>query len=85
MYIIFLELKKGRYLKMKIIKTILEIIAITFAITCAFGGGCFYWIAITMIFNFNPTVNEIGFYISSLVGVFIGFWLAPKLSDKIFK
>ena len=43
------------------------------------------WTAIAMIFNFNPTVNEIGFYISALVGVFIGFWLTPKLSDRIFK
>lgn len=70
---------------MKIIKTILETIAITFTTTCAFGSGCLYWTAIAMIFNFNPIVNEIGFYISALVGVFIGFWLTPKLSDRIFK
>lgn len=70
---------------MKIIKTILEIVAITFTATCAWGGGCFYWVIIATIFNFSPTINEIGFYISTFVGIFVGFWLTPKLSDKIFK
>lgn len=68
---------------MKIFKSIIGIVTLTFFTICAFGGGCLFWVIFTMFFNFSPIVNEIGFYVSLVVLAPISWWLAPKIADKI--
>lgn len=68
---------------MKIIKFIIGIIILTFFTICAFGGGCLFWLVFAMFFNFTPVVNEIGFYLSSLILAPISWYIAPKIANKI--
>ena len=68
---------------MKTIKFIIGIIILTFFTICAFGGGCLFWLVFAMFFNFTPTVNEIGFYLSSLILAPISWYIAPKIANKI--
>ena len=68
---------------MKIIKLIIEIIILTFFTICAFGGGCLFWSVFAMFFDFAPIVNEIGFYLSSLILAPISWYITPKIADKI--
>ena len=68
---------------MKTIKFIIGIILLTFFTICAFGGGCLFWLVFAMFFNFTPAVNEIGFYLSSLILAPISWYIAPKIANKI--
>ena len=68
---------------MKTIKFIIGIIILTFFTICAFGGGCLFWLVFAMFFNFTPVVNEIGFYLSSLILAPISWYVAPKIANKI--
>ena len=68
---------------MKTIKFIIGIIILTFFTICAFGGGCLFWLVFAIFFNFTPVVNEIGFYLSSLILAPISWYVAPKIANKI--
>ena len=68
---------------MKIVKLIIKIIILTFFTICAFGGGCLFWSVFAMFFNFTSVVNEIGFYLSSLILAPISWYVAPKIAHKI--
>ena len=68
---------------MKTIKLIIGIIILTFFTICAFGGGCLFWSVFAMFFDFNPIINKIGFYLSSLILAPISWYITPKIADKI--
>ena len=68
---------------MKTIKLIIGIIILTFFTICAFGGGCLFWSVFAMLFDFTPIINEIGFYLSSLILAPISWYITPKIADKI--
>lgn len=68
---------------MKTIKLIIGIITLTFFTICAFGGGCLFWSVFAMFFDFTPIINEIGFYLSSLILAPISWYITPKIADKI--
>lgn len=68
---------------LNIIKCIFTIIILTILTTSAFGGGCLYWLLFASIFKFNPTVTEVGFYISMFIGIVLGHLITPKVSDKL--
>ena len=68
---------------MKTIKFIIGIIILTFFTICAFGGGCLFWLVFAIFFDFTPVINEIGFYLSSLILAPISWYITPKIADKI--
>lgn len=68
---------------MKIVKLIIKIIILTFFTICAFGGGCLFWSVLAIFFDFAPVINEIGFYLSSLILAPISWYITPKIADKI--
>lgn len=49
----------------------------------AFGGGAIWWITFCMLFGFEGTILQFGCYISLIIFSILGFWLTPKISDKI--
>lgn len=67
---------------MKVIKNIIIVILLTVLTICAFGGGCIFWTVFISFFNFSLIVNEIGFYVSTIVGCVLGWVIVPKISEK---
>lgn len=64
------------------IQNIYEIIAMIFISVSAFGGGALYWIGFCMITDISGDIAKIGCAISMFIFSALGFWLAPKFSDK---
>lgn len=64
------------------LKTVYEIIAMIFISVSAFGGGALYWIVFCILTGIEGDVAKIGCFVSMFFFSFLGFWLAPKFSDK---
>lgn len=67
---------------MKYLIYLLQGIIIWFGVMCAFGGGCLFWLPIAYLLKVSPEVNEIGFYLSSLILCPFGIWLSGFLGKK---
>ena len=67
----------------KILKEIYIIVIVIFITTCAFGGGCVYYVAFCLIFNLG-SINPIICVISVFAPMPFCFWYAPKFSEKYF-
>lgn len=59
------------------------LILITIVTTCAFGGGCLYYVAFCLICGFSK-ISPIVCVITCLAPVPLCWWLVPKISDKYF-
>ncbi len=70
---------------MKNIKLGLEIILITIISLCAFGGGLFvFGLPLLWILQPSPAMVELIVFMSIFVPMPFAWWIAPKISDKIF-
>ncbi len=66
----------------KFLEEIFIFLAMLFISTSAFGGGALYWIAFCMITGISGEIVGVGCIISLCIFSALGFWLAPKFSDK---
>jgi hypothetical protein len=73
---------KGIKKMKKFFESIFIFIAMLFISISAFGGGALYWIAFCIITGISGEIAKMGCVISLCVFSILGFWLAPKFSDK---
>lgn len=69
----------------ELIKVVFMIIIVTSVSLCGFGGGMFvFGLPIVWLCNLQGVAAEIVIVLSIFVPMPFAFWLAPKISDKIF-
>lgn len=70
---------------MKYLKFLLGMILVTIISLCGFGGGFIvFGLPIIYIFQPSPTVCEIITFITVFLPMPFAWWIAPKISDKLF-
>lgn len=70
---------------MKYLKLFLEIILVIIISMCGFGGGfIIFGLPIIFIFQPSPIVCDIITFVTVFLPMPFAWYIAPKLSDKIF-
>lgn len=55
----------------------------TVVATCAFGGGCLYYVGLCLVCGAEE-ISPVVCMITCLAPMPLCWWLAPKISDKYF-